>query len=152
MREKQTNFVGPWKEIDQQHTDYVRNEPGCADVGASVLEVRRYSHADPDGDNFDHSIDTTEKRSLEVRKAERGHDDGALVRQTVWNVVDSGEQREEPRLGICESFVEPRVNVSRLEEVRQFLDVLFYLEVLVLDTSLVSLKILSVILSRSHGP
>ena len=100
---------------DEEHAEEVGEEVHRADVRARVLESRSEVHARVDRHDLDHAVNAAKKGRLEVREPEAGDDDRLLVRETVRNVVERGEEREEPRLRISESFIEPAAS----EEVKK---------------------------------
>ena len=63
-------------------------------------------HSSIDSGNLDKPVHAAEERGLEVGEAERGDDDGALVGETVGDVVHGGEEGEEPGFGVVDGFPE----------------------------------------------
>ena len=88
--------------------------------GLALWQEAEESRAE--GRTLYHAVDAAEEGGLERGEAEAGDNDGALVREGVGDVVERGEEREDPGLGVGERLVE-----------------LVHLEVLILDTGLVFL-------------
>ena len=122
LAREQTRLVAPREEVHKQDAHQVREEVDRADDRAPVREARGEAHPSEDRDDLDDTVDAAEERRLQVREAEGGDDERALVRERVGHVVERGEEREEPGLRVRERLVE-----------------LLHLEVLVLDTGLVFL-------------
>lgn len=107
LPEEQADLVVPRQEVDDEHAHDVRDEVDRANIRAAVGDARRNLYASVDRHDLDEAVDAAKEGRVQVREAERGDDDLALVRETVGYVVERREEREEPRLGVGERLVEP---------------------------------------------
>lgn len=86
--------------IHKDRTQDVRDEIDDADIRDPVRYPRSELYAREDGDDLDDTVDAAEQGGLEGREAELRDDDLALVRERVRDVVERGEEGEDPGLGV----------------------------------------------------
>ena len=106
LSKQEPDLVLPGQQVDQQDAKNVGQEVNHADICTCIFQLSGEQDTCPDRNDFDGTIHTPKQSSFEGSEAEGGDDDLALVGETVGDVVDGGEEGEEPGFGIVDGLPE----------------------------------------------
>jgi hypothetical protein len=105
--EQQADLVLPREHIDENSAEDIRYEIDGANPCTGILIARSQVYASSNGNDLDRTINTCKQCSLQVSEPKRRDDDLPLVRQAIRDVVQSGEEGEEPGLRVSKSLNHP---------------------------------------------
>ena len=113
---KRNGFNSSVETVVQEYFNLLLPE-GNISICTCIFQLGGEQDTCPDRNDFDGTIHTTKQSGFKSSEAEGGDDDLALVGETVGDVVDGGEEGEEPgfRVGQC---LDTPVRGHQLVEVR----------------------------------